>query len=244
MSVTLEFKASLDTASQPVEQAVLTLSPHQLANSNRLALSEGPTIKLQIGENTTVNDQIPKRAAMALSVAFHNVLTSHPHAPAFMLNPDQASEFAVNTLVDFIVGNSKTIKPFKLRFDGLAFPDAISLYRHGVMFGMEQHIASLCAAITGQINDPEASVITFKSLDELVKLPVTDAVYQTAVRNLEGLTYIGALDGDEAWLPWLVEHLEFAVEMARWRAIREQRAAASREMRKIAKWERDFPPLA
>lgn len=240
MAATLQFKTSLDTTTDPVAQGILTLPLHKLANQNRLVLGAGPTIKIQIGENITVHDKVPKRAVMALSKAFNNVLTDHPRASIFRLNPDQVTEASVNTLVDFMIGNSKTVKPFKLRIKGLDFPDTINLYRHGLMFCMEPHVASLRASIIGRINDPKAPTISYNALNELAKLPVADDVYQAAVRNLEGLAHIGTFDKDEAWAPWVAEHQEFATEMARWKVAREARAA----VRKAVQWERDFPPLA
>ena len=142
----LQFKASQDNVSQAVSQAVVNTQLFKMDKQDRLHLGTGPTFKLKIGDNE-VCEQVPKRAAMAFSTAFNSQLAAYPQSSAFMLNPAQVTEASVTALVDFMVGNSKTLKPFSLKTNHLEFPEAINLYRHGLLLGMERHVSGLRVAI-------------------------------------------------------------------------------------------------
>ena len=243
MSALLRIKRRQDDASQAVAQTLVDMSPFKMDNKDRLTLGTGPTFKVQIGEDTVINEHVPKRAAMAFSKAFNDSFTAHPHSSVMMLDPDQVSPDPTHALVDWIDGNGKTKKPFPLKKDGLGFADTIDLYRHGLIFGMDRHVAAIRNAITARINDNNAPLIGYEALNEVAKLPIDDRVYQGVVRKLEGLTYIGALDDDEAWPLWLKEHQEFCNAMASWKVTREQRAEEARNDKEAADWERDFPAL-
>ena len=236
MSTTLQFKASLDSNSKPIVQALIDENLFKMKKEDRLDLGSGPTFKLKLGENITIHEEVPKRAAMAFSKAFNDQLSKHPGASAFMLNPLQVSEASVAALVDFIVGNSKTNKPFSLPTQGLQLSEAIGLYHHGLIFGMERHVAALRAAILGQVNDDKGPIISYGALNELVRLPVHDRIYQAIVRKLEGLVHIKALDDDPEWPVWLKKNGMFRIEMENWKAIREERAQKNR-------FDRNFPTL-
>lgn len=237
---TLQFKASLDTKTEPVAQAVLDQNLFKLAKQDRLNLGFGPTFKLKLGDNINIHLDIPKRAAMALSKAFNDQLRKYPRASTFMLNPHQVTETSVVTLVDYIVSNSKTNKPFSINGQGLQFPEAIDLYRHGLIFGMDRHVAALGAAILEQINDDKGPVISYHALNELVMLPAHNRIYQAAVRKFEGLVHIKTLADDPEWTNWLKEHQKFAQDMGAWKVIREERKLAKRLERHWPSLGKDF----
>lgn len=235
----LQFKASQDNVSQAVSQAVVNTQLFKMDKQDRLDLGTGPTFKLKIGDNIEVCEEVPKRAAMAFSTAFNSQLAAYPKSSAFMLNPAQVTEASVTALVDFMVGNSKTLKPFSLKTNHLEFPEAINLYRHGLLLGMERYVSGLRVAILDQINDHDGLIISYAALNELVQLPIQDGIYQATVRKLEGLMHIKALDDDQEWPAWLDSHHEFALQMAAWKAIRKERVQLARAKR----YEQGFPAL-
>ncbi|KAF2451892.1 hypothetical protein P171DRAFT_438548 [Karstenula rhodostoma CBS 690.94] len=238
----ISFKASLDNTSLPVDQAVIDTPLRQLADKDRRALGLGPAFKVMVGEKM-IAQNIPKRAAMAISKFFNDILTKHPRSTTFMLNDTDVSEDCVRSIVDFIIGNVKVNNTFALRNKKMTFPREVALYRHVIcLFGMEQHAGPMRTALVDCLNK-DIHLPTYASLNELVQLPENDPLYKCAVRCMEGLEHIGEMDGDEDWLVWLNDNYKFQIDMEFWKEEREARKAVEREAQRAGNFESNFPTL-
>lgn len=236
----LSFKVSVDNAAQPVTQRLISQNLREMTVADRKALGNGPTITLLVG-STVIANAIPKRALMGLSGYFNDALVKHPRASKLILNPSEAKEDAVSTVIDYIVGNARVNTVFSLHVPK-KFTAGIELYQTAIKFGMGSHANGLRRAILDELRNGD--ITEYAALDKLVKLPTTDACYAATVRKFEGLIFIHELDGDKDWATWLGEHPTFVARMEAWKKVRESKAAINREARRVARWEADFPRLA
>lgn len=243
----IQFKPSIDSNNKPVVQAVVQNTVSRMTNEDRLALGHGPTFTVLVGE-AIVAQGIPKRSAMAMSGFFNDGLTKYPQSASIKLNPAQVDERHIRILADFITSNSKTHKPFGLRVPE-TLVELVNLYRHADMLGMGPHTGGLRAKILGYLAT-EFSVPPVP-LTQLVKLPATDRCYQVAVRKIEGLIHIGAINkhGND-WKTWAQDHAEFVAAMEAFKVERQVAAAENRkhqqemlEAQRAQDWEDSFPPL-
>ncbi|OAG09395.1 uncharacterized protein CC84DRAFT_1212835 [Paraphaeosphaeria sporulosa] len=184
----------------------------QLTKNGRRALRLGPTFDVVI-DKRMIAKEIPKRAAMAISKVFNEMLTKHQRYTTFMLNDYEVSKDWVFIIIDFIIGNVKVNNTFALRNKEKTFPQEVALYRHAVhQFGMEHHAGAMRATLLGCLNK-DIHMPTNASLDELVTLPDTDPLYN------------------------------FYLAMKDWKKEREARKANQREVQRQADFERNFPTL-
>ena len=170
-------KASTDNVTEPVTQSVITDPITRLASKDRLELGHGPVFTLKLGD-TTIREEIPKRAAMAMSTVLNDALVKHPRSSIIKLNPAGLDERSVRILIDFINGNSKTNKPFSIRVSE-TLRELVNLYRHACMLGMDHNAGGLRHKILEHVNGNFS--VSFSALDEIAQLPVTDSCWRTAV---------------------------------------------------------------
>lgn len=240
------YKASIDNATEPATQAVITGAVHRLATKDRLALGRGPVFTLNLGDATII-EGVPKRAAMALSTVLNEALVKYPRSSIIKLDSAQMNERSVRILIDFINGNSKTNKPFPLRVPE-TLRELVNLYRHACILGMDGNAGNLRAEILERLN--KKFNVSYAALHELSRLPITNTCWRAAVRKVEGLVHIGAIKIDQDWQSWIGTHPHFLAAMTAWKTEREAAAAENRQRRQEAKetqraidWENAFPPL-
>ena len=236
----IQFKASTDIASEPVDQAVLKGSLFKMTTSDRLKLGKGPSFTLQVGE-AIVARSIPKRAAMGMSVFFNEALSKHTRSSTIMLNPAEVSEQHVRVLIDYVVCNAKTKSPFSIRAPA-TLCELVDLYRHAKSFGMSIPAGDLRSKILDHLRIHTS--ISYVALECFIKLPASDVCYQAVVRKFEGLVHVGCIDGNQEWDSWLSGHPQFAADMKTWQTERRKLAGERRQRQKKLDWEKDFPPLA
>ena len=241
----LAYKASLAATGQPTLQTVLVTHLHDMSNKDRHNLDLGSVFTLMVGEET-VGTKIPVRAAMAFSQFFQDAFTQHPRTPILKINPDQVTKDCVVALVDFIVGNVHNKKPFGLRGRGFNFVKELDLYHHAInLFGMGRWASPMRFALLDRFKKLADGniILSYEALNEIVKPPSADPIYQHVVKRMEGLQHIGEVEGDADWAAFLAKQSHFTQAMADWKVVREQRKAENQEVQRKLNFEHDFPVL-
>lgn len=250
-TITLAYRASVDGKAESIKQVFDPKPLRHLATKDRHALGLGPTFNIKLGDRMIATG-IPKRAAMAMSNYFNDVLTKYPNSTTIWLNEDDVSEKYVSKIVNFMTGNAKSNGTFALRDVNATFSQELELYRRAVyQFKMGHHAHVMRESLTGYL---ERDIPSYASLDAVLSLPDTDPVYKCAVSRMQYLQHKGELDGDDEWFDWLNENSSFDFDMdEREKEVKEQIAkkrqgqrvarAGQREVQRKADFETDFPPL-
>jgi hypothetical protein len=165
-----------------------TVDITSLSLAQRLALLEGPTISLFVG-NVLIRKNVPKRALMAVSAKVNDFIRKDPSRGIFHFPDSTVDISAVREVLDALttfhgIGGYEVSG---VQLAGRPFIEGVYIYQAGRFLGAGEHVKHIAKRLCVSISE---KIIAYCELDTILKcVPASDGLFKHVANDLAHRRY-------------------------------------------------------